>query len=123
MKIEKLNIPAAGTWARDCELTNLIQHKGLKINYHKDEDDSNWNIECQNIVAYKITNEEFSRNGYLKNLPVEGAFFEILDSPWISEFGEKENRILSKCKHYIFQFYDETIEIIAQNFIFTNIEN
>ena len=26
--------------------------------------------------------------------------------------------ILDKCKHYVLQFYDETIEIIAQEFVF-----
>ncbi len=86
MKIEKSTISAAGIWAKDCELTNLTQRKELKINYHKDEDDSYWIIECKNIVAYKITNEEFSRTGYLMKLPVDGAFFEILDSPWMQEF-------------------------------------
>lgn len=123
MKIEKISIPAAGTWPRDCELIYLIQHKGLKIIYHKDEDDTYWDIQCERIVAYKVTNEEFSRTGYLTTLPVDGAFFEISDSPWICEFGKKEDRILDKCKHYVFQFYDETIEIIAQDFIFEQLKD
>lgn len=123
MKIEKINIPAAGTWARDCELMCLTQHKGLKIYYHRDEDDSYWRLKCERIVAYKVTNEEFSRTSYLMGLPVEGAFFEILDSPWMREFGQKEDGILGKCKHYVLQFYDETIEIIAQDFIFDQLKN
>ena len=55
------------------------------------------------------------------DLPVGGAFFEILDSPWISEFGKEQDREnLDKCKHYVFEFYDEIIEIIAQNLVFNN---
>ena len=100
----------------------LTQHKGLKISYHRDEDDTYWRIQCERIVAYKVINEEFSRTGYLITLPVDGAFFEILDSPWISEFGQREDRILDKCKHYVLQFYDETIEIIAQDFAFEQLK-
>ena len=122
MKIEKIDTPAAGTWARDCELLFLSQHKGFKLSYHRDEDDTYWNLKCARIVAYKVINEEFSRYGYLINLPTEGAFFEILDSPWIREFGREEARILDKCKHYVLRFYDETIEIIAQEFIFEQLE-
>lgn len=122
MKIEKIDTPAAGTWSRDCELIYLVQHKGLKISYHRDEDDTYWNIHCERIVAYKIINEEFSRTSYLINLPVDGAFFEILDSPWIREFGQEEDNILDKCKHYVLRFYDETIEIIAQDFIFEKLK-
>ncbi|EKE24984.1 MAG: hypothetical protein ACD_5C00337G0001, partial [uncultured bacterium] len=90
--------------------------------YHRDEDDTYWSIQCEKIVAYKVINEEFSRTGYLITLPVDGAFFEILDSPWIREFGQKEDRILDKCKHYVLRFYDETIEIIAQAFVFEQLK-
>ncbi len=122
MKIEKVDIPAAGTWARDCELLCLSDCKGFKISYHRDEDDTYWCLQCKGIVAYKVFSEEFSMVGYLLNLPVEGAFFEILDSPWIHEFGREQARILDKCKHYVLQFYDETIEIIAQDFIFEKLK-
>lgn len=122
MKIKKIDTPAAGTWARDCELIFLSDYKGFKVSYHKDEDDTYWELKCNGIVAYKLTGEEFAITGYLIELPVNGAFFEILDSPWIREFGKEETRILDKCKHYILQFYDETIEIIAQEFIFEKLK-
>jgi len=122
MKIEKINNPAAGTWERDCELMCLIQYKGLKIIYHRDEDDTYWRLECEKVVAYKVINEEFSAAGYLINMPINGAFFEIFDSPWVHEFGPEQDRILNKCKHYILQFYDETIEVIAQNFVFEQLK-
>ena len=122
MKIEKVDTPAAGTWARDCELLCLSDCNGFKISYHRDEDDTYWCLQCKGIVAYKVFSEEFSMVGYLLNLPVEGAFFEILDSPWIHEFGREQARILDKCKHYVLQFYDETIEIIAQDFVFEKLK-
>jgi hypothetical protein len=65
MKIEKIDTPAAGTWARDCELMDLTQHKGFKIIYHREEDDTYWKLECERVVAYKVLGEEFSAIGYI----------------------------------------------------------
>ena len=122
MKIKKVNTPAAGTWARDCELISLSYCNGFKLSYRRDEDDTYWSMQCEGIVAYQVIAEEFSRAGYLINLPAEDAFFEILDSPWIREFGQDQLIILNKCKHYVLRFYDETVEIIAQKFVFEQLK-
>lgn len=58
----------------------------------------------------------------MKKLPVEGAFYEILDSPWVEEFYGYNKNTLDKCKHYIMQFYDETVEVIAQDFMFEKLK-
>jgi hypothetical protein len=121
MKIQKIDTPAAGSWPRDCELICLIDYKGFKIIYRREDDDTHWSLDCKRIVAYKVLSEEFSRTGYLMGLPIEGAFFEIQDSPWISEFVQYNDIIINKCKHYVLRFYDETIEIIAQDYIFTKL--
>lgn len=118
MKIKTLESPAAGTWARDCELIYFTNYKGVEIAYHKDSDDTYWSIRFEHIVAYKLLSEEFSLVGYLIKLPIDGAFYEIFESPWISEFGKEKDRILDKCRHFIFRFYDETLEVIAQNMQF-----
>jgi len=116
MDIRQINISAAGTWPRDCELISLTKKNGLTIIYHKDSDDSYWSLKFEIIPAYKVTGEEFSTTGYLINLPADGSFFEIIDSPWLNEFRKNHARIIDKCKHYVLQFYDETIEIIASIF-------
>jgi hypothetical protein len=122
MKIEKIDTPAAGTWARDCELLSLSDYKEFKLSFHRDQDDSYWGRQCRGIIAYKVFNEEFSRASYLIELSLCGAFFEILDSPWIGEFGREQARILNRCKHYVLRFYDETVEIIAQDFVFEQLK-
>lgn len=122
MKIEKIDTPAAGTWARDCELLCLSECKRFKITYYKDEDGTYWALHCNHIVAYKVFSEEFSMVGYLVKMPIDGAFFEIIDSPWIKEFGRDRAHILDKCKHYVLKFYDEVIEIIAQEFVFEQLK-
>lgn len=118
MKFEELKIPAAGTWSRDCELISFIYDKEFSLTYRKEEDNTYWSLKCELIVAWKVISQEFSFSGYLFNTPVEGAFYEVVDSPWIEEFGTSQAHILTKCKHYILRFYDETVEIIAQKFIF-----
>lgn len=120
MKIVTLNIPAAGTWARDCELISLTDDQEFKIIYYRDEDYTYWSLLCEGVVAYKVVSEEFSWIGCLGDLPEDGAFFEILDSPWIEELGRNEVKCLDKCKHYVLEFYEEKIEILAQNFIFND---
>lgn len=123
MRTETLNTPAAGTWARDCELINLIfDHKGFRMTYHRDEDDTYWVIHCDTLTAYKVISEELSRDGYLLDLPYEGAFFEILDSPWIDELGGKTSKILIGCKHFVLKFYDHTIEILAPELAFEQLK-
>lgn len=122
MKIERMDIPAAGIWARDCELIFLSSYKGLTLYYHKDDDDTYWSLRCEVVPAYKVCGEEFSATGYLIKLPVEGSFFEVLDSPWMIDFKKYHDKILDNCKHCIFQFYDETVEIIAQNFVFEQLK-
>src|ERR1700722_6762678 len=120
MKIKIIDSPAAGTWARDCELISLINDKknGFILKYRRDSNDTYWILKCEIRPAYKVVGEEFFRVGYLRNLPKDGAFFEIYDSPWINELREFQSRIPLDCKHYVLQFYDETVEIIASKFIF-----
>ncbi len=118
MKFRQIDIPAAGTWSRDCEVKSLVYCKGFKISYHKDEDDTYWNLRSEIVIAVRVLSEEFSRGAYLIDLPTDGAFFEVLDSPWMAEFGNCNVEILRKCTHYVFRFYDETVEIIAKKIDF-----
>lgn len=122
MRIKLIDTPAAGTWARDCELIDLnLDKHGFKISYYRDEDNTYW-IMRSSITAFKLTSEELSTRGYLINLIVDGAFFEILDSPWIEELGGENSRILVGCRHFVLKFYDETLEIIAQKLEFEQLK-
>jgi hypothetical protein len=122
MKFQELKIPAAGTWARDCELIFLTHGKELKIGYYRDEDTTYWSLTCKGIMACKLVGEEISRFNYLSETPTDGAFYEILESPWIIELSVHRPEFFENCKHYVLQFYDETIEIIANEFIFEQLK-
>lgn len=127
MKVELIDAPVTGTWTRECELKSLsdgvqTDNVGFRISFCRKEDDTYWILRCEHIIAYKVISEEFIDTGYLMNLPVESAFFEIYDSPWIQEFERIVSKNLDKCKHYVLKFCDETVEIIAQKFIFEQLK-
>lgn len=118
MKVQELDTPATGAWSRDCELIYFCSYNGIKLIYYMEENKAHWEAKIYGLVAYKFICEEFSSVGYLENLPVEGAFYEIVDSPWLNEFNDFQSETINKCKHFVLQFYDATIEIIAQNLSF-----
>jgi hypothetical protein len=122
MQVITLNIPAAGEWSRDCILKSLVYKNELKISYQK-EDDTLWELQCQGVLAFNLAAEEFALGRFLLKLPVEGAFYEIIDSPWIAEMELKFSKNLSKYKHYVLEFYDEIIEIILEKINFRSIKN
>jgi hypothetical protein len=127
MKVIPIDTPGTGTWARDCELiclsdSYLSDCKGFRVSYRRDEDDTYWMMHCETITAYKVISEELSTTGYLINLPADGAFYEILDSPWLAELGNKD-RILSGYRHFVLQFYEETIEVIAKHLYFEQLKD
>lgn len=91
MKIEKINTPAAGAWARDCELICLADSRGFRIGYHKDEDNTYWSLQCEHIIAYQVIGEKFSTRGYLMHLPAEGALVPLLSRKSLRVFQESSN--------------------------------
>jgi hypothetical protein len=122
MKFIQMDTPAAGEWSRDCELISLAYYDDFILDYHRDEDNTYWRVRTEGFLTFKLIGEEFSREGYLADLPIGGEFFEILDSPWIGGFSEYKAEIVNKCKHFVLQFYDETVEILAQNIIFEQLK-
>lgn len=122
MQIKIIGNDAAGTWARDCELIKLTYCNGLTIDYYKDENETYWRAHFKDVAAYKKICEELSVYGYLEELPIDGAFFVILDSPWIAELKTSPEKNIDKLKHFILRFYDETIEIVARDCFFDQLK-
>ena len=116
MRIIDIKSPASGTWHRDCELLSVKSGGGLELLVYKEGDNTKWRIMFSGIVAYKVTSEEFSVVGVLGELPNEGGFYEIFDSPWIAEYGDYRKDILKERHHYVYCCYDEIIEVIAKDF-------
>lgn len=123
MKVEFLDTPAAGKRARDCEFLSLQNdEKGLKINFHRKEDNTYWSMICYGLAAYKIIGEELLNGNYLTDLPTDGSFYEIFDSPWIEELKDDPPRIINNYKNYILKFQEHTFEIITYKLAFEKLD-
>ena len=47
---------------------------------------------------------------------MEGAFYELINSPWHLEILKTDADFVRKTKHFVFYFYDQVIEVIAPGF-------
>lgn len=120
MKIVKIDNVAAGTWHRDCELTSLVyQLSDFQFEFEKDSDSKKWKVLFKSAVSYKVTSEEFIGVGVLAKLPNDGSFFEVKDSTWVNEITDGDQSL--KLKHFIFCFYEEIIEVLAEELSFKDL--
>lgn len=120
MKIVKIDNVAAGTWHRDCELTSLVyQLSDFQFEFEKDSDSKKWKVLFKKAVSYKVTSDEFIAGGLLEKLPDDGSFFEVKDSSWVNELADGEQSL--KLKHFIFCFYEEILEVLAEEFNFNDL--
>lgn len=120
MKIVKIDNVAAGTWHRDCELITFVyQLSDFQFEFEKDSDTKKWKVLFKNTVSYKVTSEEFIGVGGLANLPNGGSFFEVKDSAWVNEITDGDQSL--KLKHFIFCFYEEIIEVLAEELSFQDL--
>lgn len=116
MKFIKMQNSGCGDWSRDCDLKQLDPLlSNFSLEYERDSDLTKWKLSFEDVAAYRMTSEEFSRTGNLAGLPIEGAFFEIDESEWINNLTGSDNSF--KLKHYVFCFYDEVVEVAAKNAI------
>jgi len=114
MKFITLDIPAAGTWKRDCELVAFNKYP-LSLEFIKDSDSTKWKITFDDFIAFKVTSEEFT--AHLENVPIEGAFYIIENSPWLENLRTLDKDVLNKCKHYLMFFYDDVFEVVSKDMI------
>jgi hypothetical protein len=120
VKIVKIDNLAAGTWHRDCELTSFVyQLSDFQLEFEKDSDSKKWKILFKNVVSYKVTSEEFIGVGALAQLPNNGSFFEVNDSAWVNEITDGDQSL--KLRHFIFCFYEEIIEVLAEELEFKDL--
>jgi hypothetical protein len=84
---------------------------GLRLLLSEDETDQLWRVVFEDFQAVRVTSEESS--GIRQELPTDGGFFEVQESPWILELGRINASLVSFARHFVICCYDETIEIIG----------
>ena len=113
MHFIKLNIPPAGSWKRDCELTDFKLLPILSFEFTKESDQTKWKLIFNDYFSIKITTEEFIIHLTEKGVPDQGSFYIVKNSPWIDDLLHTNSQLLVEANHYLFFFYDEVIEVIA----------
>jgi hypothetical protein len=113
-----LDIPPAGSWKRDCELCAFSMNP-LSLQFVKDSDNSKWEINFDDYIAFKVTSEEFTI--HLDNVPISGSFFLANDSLWLNDLKRIKSDVLNECKHFVLFFYDEVVEVISKNMTYVKL--
>lgn len=124
MQIIEIKGPGFGTWTRDCILLSFEGGLSrIELMVDKDSTNSKWRVVFDNVVAYKVMQEEFSTTGILYDFPIEGGFFEVKDSSWIEELCKGSPDIIADKHHFVYFCYDEVLEVIAKDFTITEVKD
>jgi len=117
MNIKPRNVPLKAEWHRATTLLELsFSRNGLAMRVVEEDTEKEWHFRFREVQAFKCTAEESGAavRGSLP-LPVEGAFYEVTDSPWLRELGLGKLAYLSRAKHYVICCYDEIVEVVASD--------
>jgi hypothetical protein len=113
MKIIEWDVPIVARWYRSTELKDLHFGKGdLVLRVIEEDTDRERTVVFKNVQAFRGTTEECAAP-IIGTLPQDGGFFQVQDSPWLTELGRGEVSFLDQSKHYIVACYDEILEIVA----------
>lgn len=113
MHVKPWGVPISASWYRATELKELrFDRTGLHLVVVEEESERQWTVHFKSVQAFRSTTEECAIT-VIEQLPIEGGFFEIENSPWLDELGRGQVAFLDKSRHFVVACYDEIIEVIA----------
>lgn len=113
MPVKTWDLPVKAEWHRATVLESLsFGRDGLALYLVEDDSKRRWRLHFTEVQAFKCVTEE-SASSLLGSLPTKGAFYEVVDSPWLRELGQGSLEYMSKARHYIICCYDEVLELVA----------
>ena len=119
MDIAAWDVPINATWQNSNILIDLAYNEdGLEIVLLEEERRQRWVMHFEEILAYKVITEEWSKWS-TQQIPADGGFFEILDSPWLAALGLTETPLEKTPHHFLICCQRELIEVAAWDCIFT----
>ena len=119
MMIRTWDLPIKAEWHRASELKSLSFSLDNKLTLLLLEEDSQkcWRLHFPQVQGFKWTTQESGMWGaVLKSLPATGAFYEVVDSPWLLELGHGVVHYMEHAKHYVICSYDEYVEVVATRY-------
>lgn len=113
MSIKIWDLPIKGEWHRATGLESIsFGREGLTLHLVEEDSEKHWRLHFPEVQAFKCVTEE-SASGLLGSLPTRGAFYEVVDSPWLRELGQGRLEYMAQARHYIICCYDEVLEVVA----------
>ena len=119
MLVETWDVPVTAEWQKSNVLVDFAYSEdGLEIELVEGESKQQWLLQFEEILGFKVIRDEWSEWS-AEPFPADGAFFEIVDSPWLEALGVTVSSLEDAPHHYIICCKRELLEVAAWECIFT----
>ncbi len=119
MDIAAWEVPINATWQKSNVLIDLAYGEdGLEIVLLEQESRQRWVMHFEEILAFKVITDEWSKWS-AEQIPADGGFFEMIDSPWLAALGLTDTSLEDTPHHFLICCQRELIEVAARECRFT----
>lgn len=119
MRVETWDVPVTATWQKSNTLVDFAySEEGLEIELVEGESKQRWLLHFEEVLGFKVLGDEWSQWS-AEPFPVDGAFFEIVDSPWLAALAITDSALEESPHHFIICCQRELIEVAAWECNFT----
>ncbi|MDK1021893.1 MAG: hypothetical protein QGD90_09700 [Candidatus Hydrogenedentes bacterium] len=119
MDVQIWDVPINATWSKSNILVDFAYNEdGVEIVLLEEESKQRWVMHFEEVMAFKIISNEWAKWSTAQ-IPPDGGFFEIMDSPWLQALGTTENPLAKEPHHFIICCEQELIEVAAWECHFT----
>ena len=118
MNVQSWQVPIKATWHRSNTLVELAYDlDGVELVLIEEETRQRWHIEFLEVAGVKVITEDYMEWSIVQ-VPPDGGFFIMTESPWIAALGLTETSDQDTPHHYLICCRSELIEIIAHEVTF-----
>lgn len=119
MDVESWDVPVISTWQKSNTLVDFsYTEHGLEIVLIEEESKQRWVLIFEEIIGFKVISDEWSKWS-TELIPPDGAFFEIIDSPWLAALGITDSSLEDAPRHFVIICQRELIEVAGREFTIT----
>lgn len=119
MNVQEWQVPIRATWHKSNTLVELAyDFDGVELVLIEEETRQRWHVEFHDVAGVKVITEDFMEWSIVQ-IPPDGGFFEMTESPWIAALGLTETNDRDLPHHYLICCRSELIEIVAYEVAFS----
>lgn len=113
MNVHIWEVPIRATWHKSNTLVELnYDIDGVEVIIAEEETLQRWHIEFDDVAGLKVITGEHMKWS-TEQIPPDGGFFEITDSPWLSALGLVETNDQETPHHFVICCRREIVEVAA----------